>query len=58
MKTSEPDRLYIKNGDRDKYRKILDARGSPFYKKDNKDPFLFAMLMGFTKNLKIKLGFT
>ena len=56
VSTKVPDRLYIRNGDREKYRKILDTRGSPFYEKDNKDPFLFAILLGFRKNLRIELG--
>ena len=49
------DRVYIKDGDRDIYNRLL-KRGSPFQGQHNKIPFLASMLIGYLEDVRIPLG--
>lgn len=49
-----PDRLYIRESDRETYNQLLD-RVSPFADKDNKHVFIMALIVGFREKRRVKL---
>jgi len=58
--SGEPDRLYVEKSDIKIYDRLKE-RDSPFYKKENKEIFIMAMVLGFkeggTKVLSKKEGY-
>jgi len=48
------DRLHIRESDREDYKRLLQV-GSPFEGKDNKDPFMMALMLGYLNRNRVKL---
>ena len=50
------DRVFIEKKDReDIYEKLLKNRGSPLYGKNNRVPYILALVVGFTKGERLKI---
>jgi hypothetical protein len=52
MENKGPDRLYVRSKDLDDFKMLLQDRDSPFFKKDNKDVFIMAMIFGYKNGQK------
>ena len=50
----DPTRLYIERSDKEKYDRLLEKDGT-FAGKDNKDVFIMAMVIGYSRGVKVEL---
>lgn len=55
MNSKAPDRVHVRKQDIEEFRIMIQERDSPFFKRDNKDVFIMAMILGFNKNHRIPL---
>lgn len=55
MNNKTPDRINVRKNDIENFKILLREKDSPFFKKDNKDAFIMAMIFGYFNNNTIPL---